>query len=52
LKAVTYLVGSPDEVAHALLDEKQRMQWDPRLRSFVKTAEDTFKATYGDAVTG
>lgn len=39
LKSITYVIGSPDEVATALLDEKQRHLWDPSLKEAVKTPD-------------
>lgn len=33
IKAVTYLVGTPEEISFALIDEKLRPLWDPRIKS-------------------
>ena len=45
-KAVTYLLGSPDEVANAITDTANRQNWDPNLKEIQKISDDTFKLTY------
>ena len=41
MKVVTYLIGSPDEVAITLTDERNRHLWDPNIKAVVKKGEDT-----------
>ena len=48
-KAVTYLLGSPDEIATALTDVTTRISWDPNVKSIEKSGEDTFKIQYEGA---
>lgn len=36
VKAITYAMATPDEVALALIDEKLRVKWDPNIRSISK----------------
>jgi hypothetical protein len=40
VKAVTYLLATPEEVANALVDEKTRAQWDPHTKSVQKKGDD------------
>jgi hypothetical protein len=40
VKAITYLLATPDEVANALVDEKSRSQWDPHTKNVVKKGDD------------
>ena len=47
-KAVTYLLGSPDEIATFLTDVNQRANWDPNLKSIEKVGDDTFKLSYSE----
>ncbi len=47
LKTVTYLIGSPDEIANALVDEKTRSMWDPNVKTIIRNNDDTIKITYG-----
>ena len=46
VKAVSYVIGSPDEVANALTEEKTRQLWDPNLKSMEKLFGDAYKLTY------
>lgn len=39
MKAVTYLIASPDEIAQALVNEKTRKQWDLNLETVNKKKE-------------
>ena len=36
VKAITYLVATPDEVANSIIDPVQRTQWDGQLSSAAK----------------
>jgi hypothetical protein len=46
-KTVTYLIGSPDEIANALVDEKTRSLWDPNVKTVARNNDETIKITYG-----
>lgn len=47
LKTVTYLIGSPDEIANALVNEKTRSLWDPNLKSVQRNNQDVIQLNYG-----
>ena len=47
MKAVTFIIASPDEVMNLLLDEKQRDKWDMRVKSASKESESCIKVVYG-----
>ena len=36
LKIVTSFMGTPDDVAYALTNEKKRILWDPTLKIMIK----------------
>ena len=46
MKVVTYLTGSPDEIANCLMNEKQRSLWDPALKMMTKIGDDKYKIIY------
>jgi hypothetical protein len=43
MKVVTYVIATPDEIANALINEKQRPEWDLNVQSISKQGEDCFK---------
>jgi hypothetical protein len=46
IKAITYFMASPDEIAHALSDDKERIQWDLHAKTVNKISEDNLKVFY------
>ena len=49
VKAVSYMIASPDEVAVALTDVNTRKLWDPSLKTIERVGaknSNTFKITY------
>jgi len=46
MKTITYIVGTPDEIANALLNEKTRSLWDPNAKSATKTGDNSIKIVY------
>ncbi len=48
-KVITYLLGTPDEIAQALVDEKTRAAWDPNVSKIQKITDDTIKMIYSNS---
>lgn len=46
IKAVTYVMATPDEIAQALADPVQRQLWDPQVQSVTKSSSDNLSVTY------
>jgi len=46
MKAVTYLIATPEEVLNALTDEKLRPLWDNSVKTVEKQLEDCIRVTY------
>ena len=50
LKVITYLVSTPDEIALALTEEKQRIQWDRFCTKVSRVSNENIKIEYGGAL--
>lgn len=46
MKANTYLLATPDEIASALVDEKTRLLWDLKATKVEKSGEDCIVISY------
>lgn len=49
VKAISYMMATPDEISTALIDPSQRLQWDNGLTALEKIGDDSIRLTYENA---